>query len=257
MSTQYGIELGKTASQLNPRPEIVSIGGTIPTLAVPWTSAHSLAGQDNWWDEIGVVDIGGVSYYTNPNPDQGAGAQPNNSGARGCALYNTEFTDVSVEVIWPGVYASGQSGPVVCINPDEDAFGLCLYLEDFGGQWVHTLWDLGRKPNDLRPAAVAFADAHTSGDPVVLRMDVVGNNLKCYQDGVLLTLNNAVTGLPSDTYPIPSELAGSTVHGVSIDVNKNGPQVPNGATPEEIENFPYNRTGNLPAGVYPFTIMEL
>ena len=256
MSTEYGISLGAG--------EIVSTGGTIPTLAVPWISANTNTGASNWWDEIGVVDSGGVTYYTNPNPNQGAGAQPNNSGARSCAYYNTGFTDVSVEVTWYGVYNAGSSGPIVCINPDEEDFGLTFYIENFGGStgWVYVLWNVGRQPNDISPAALAQTSDHTSGVPVVLRMDVVNNNVKCYADGVLITLVNADTGLSSDTYAIPGPsfpngLSGSTMHGVSIDVNKNGPQPSQGSTPPEIIDFPYNRTGNLTVATYPVTITEL
>jgi hypothetical protein len=249
MSSQYGIELGAG--------EIVSIGGTIPTLGVPWISANTNTGASNWWDEVGVVNSGGVTYYTNPNPDQGAGAQPNNSGARGCAYYTTGFTDVSVEVTWYGVYDGGSAGPIVCINPNDSKFGLTLYYEDFGAFWAYFLWNVGRQPDDITIAASAIAPAHTSGVPVVLRMDVVSNSVKCYVNGSLITLLNAGTGLSSTTYPVPSGLVGSTLHGISIDVNKNGPQPPAGSTEPEIIAWPYNRAGNLTVAAYPATIVEL
>ena len=239
----------------------VMASGGIPH-KYPWISADTNAGASSWWDQVGIITSDGNTYYTNPNPDQGAAGQPNNSGARGCAYYTTGFTDVSVEVTWKGL-PSAQAGPVVCINPNDDKFGLALYYEDFGDYgYKYVLWNLGQEPNEITIAATASAPTHTPGVPVVLKMEVVGRFLTCYVDGSAISLVRNAAGPPaaSATYDIQTYAAGlygSTLHGISIDVNKNGSQPPAGSTEAERIAWPYDRSGNALVATYPITIAEI
>jgi len=190
-------------------------------------SAHTLPGQSNYWDVGGIVD----GFYTNTNPDQGAIAQPDNPGGR-CAFYeDTGAVDVDVSVLWPGNYSTqGNCGPIVCINPDVAAFGLCFYYEQllFGG--VYVVWLLGRQPSDITIHAFGAIGAgeHAEGDPLELKMSVRGDTVYCYANG-----NYRMACV------IPAALQGSTLHGVSIDVNG----VP-------------GRPANLPVAVAPHTVVR-
>ena len=173
-------------------------------------SNHLLS--DKWWNPCGVVN----GYYTNLAPDDGPIGKPDNPGARAGLHENTGQKNVSVEVVWYGNSQYG-AGPTVCINPDAKDFGLGFWYEKllYGGTLV--LWALGRQPSDIRMiACLNDAGYHTDGTPVKLRMDVIGNSVKCYRDNELMI-----------TETVPDELVGSTIHGLSVDVNAAQPRQPN------------------------------
>mgnify|MGYP003404851997 FL=1 len=168
--------------------------------------------SDKWWNPCGVVN----RYYTNLAPDDGPIGKPENPGARAGLHENTGVKNVSVEVVWCGNSQYG-AGPTVCINPDAKDFGLGFWYEKllYGGTLV--LWALGRQPSDIRMiACLNDAGYHTDGAPVKLRMDVIGNSVKCYRDNELMI-----------TETVPDELVGSTIHGLSVDVNAAQPRQPN------------------------------
>ena len=229
-----------------------AFGSIVDGNAVPLTSAHTLAGASDWWDPIGIVYDGGKQWFTNPNPDQGAAAQPSNSGARACAFNDTGFTDVSVSSTRHSA-VGGHSGPVVCINPDDTKFGLALFLEDFYGTGAlsYVLWELGRQPDDLDPILFAFAPNRVEGHDVVLRMDVEGGILKCYADDVLITWIGGSTTY--DISALAPGLLNSTLHGMSVDVNGDGPQT----AAMKLGTVPFERQGNIPCGIYPTVILPL
>lgn len=179
-----------------------TIDGVLPVLPW-WRSAHRLPGASSWWDRIGVV--GG--YWTNLDPDQGAAQQPDNSGARCAAWAETGSADVTVAVTWPGTTDTGSAGPMACIAPDADEFGLSFTLEPiYGGVWV--LWEMGRQPDDLTLIATSTAISHTPGTPRLLSMTVTGSVVTCRVDGAVLFVED-----------IPEPLQGSTLHGAAVDVN--------------------------------------
>ena len=72
--------------------------------------------------------------------------------------------------------------------------------------------------SDLTETWADLLDAgyHMDGTPVTLRMDVIGNSVKCYRDNELMI-----------TETVPDELVGSTIHGLSVDVNAAQPRQPN------------------------------
>jgi len=174
-------------------------------------SNHRLPGQSNWWNPCGIAD----GYFTNLAPDSGATGQPDIPGARAGLYEDTGIVNASVELTWNGVDHVG-AGPAACINPDADDFGLGLWFENniYGG--VVALWALGRRPSDIRLIATAPDAGYYSGQPIVLRMDVTGDIVKCYRDGDLMI-----------TETVPAELAGSAIHGLSVDVNGMSPRLPN------------------------------
>lgn len=182
----------------------LAVAGT--RLAVPsWRSCHHLPGASSWWDRCGIHN----GWFTNLNPDQGAIAQPNNSGAR-CAVYQeTGRANITVTTTWAGNHGGGVGGPMVCVDPDDNDFGLCfLYEYDlFDGTWV--LWAMGRQPDDLRVvASLNDPDAHVDEVDMVVSMVVDDGEVRCYADDVLKI-----------TEDIPAGLVGSTLHGIAVDVN--------------------------------------
>ena len=172
---------------------------------------YRLPGQSNWWNPCGIAD----GYFTNLAPDSGAIGQPDIPGARAGLYEDTGIVNASVELTWNGVDHVG-AGPAACINPDADDFGLGLWYENllYGGTVV--LWALGRQPSDIRIIALQNdAGYHTTGTPVTLRLDVTGDVVKCYRDNELMI-----------TETVPAELAGSTIHGLSVDINGMTPRLP-------------------------------
>jgi hypothetical protein len=222
------------------------------------TSFHTLTGASSWWDPIGTVVKDGKQWFTNPNPDQGPAAGSNGatgSGARAGVFTDTGLTDVSVSSTRHSA-PRGHSGPVVCINPDDTKFGLTLFLEDFFGTGAlsYVLWELGRQPSDIDLVASASAPNRVEGHDVVLRMDVEGGILKCYADDVLITFKHRYTDLVSTTYDISTLAPGllnSTLHGMSVDVNGDGPQT----DAMKLGTVPFERQGNIPCAIYPTLIL--
>ncbi len=217
------------------------------------TSFDTLAGASSWWDPIGTVVKDGKQWFTNPNPDQGPAAGSNGatgSGARAGVFTDTGLTDVSVSSTRHSA-PRGHSGPVVCINPDDTKFGLALFLEDFYGTGAlsYVLWELGRQPDDLDPILFAFAPNRVEGHDVVLRMDVEGGILKCYADDVLITWIGGSTTY--DISALAPGLLNSTLHGMSVDVNGDGPQT----DAMKLGTVPFERQGNIPCAIYPTLIL--
>ncbi len=174
-------------------------------------SNHLLPGASNWWNPCGVVN----GFYTNLAPDDGDIMQPDVPGARAGMYQDTGVSNVSVELVWRG-FDRYQAGPMVCINPDASDFGIGFWYEKliYGGTAV--LWALGRQPSNIRMIAQKNDSGyHASGSHMTLRMDVIGDVVKCYRDGVLMM-----------TETVPAELVGSTIHGLSVDVNKADPRLP-------------------------------
>lgn len=217
------------------------------------TSFDTLAGASSWWDPIGTVVKDGKQWFTNPTPNQDPAAGTNGStgsGARAGVFTDTGLTDVSVSSTRHSA-PRGHSGPVVCINPDDTKFGLALYLEDFYGNGAlsYILWELGRQPSDIDLVASASAPNRVEGHDVVLRMDVEGGILKCYADDVLITWIGGSTTYDIST--LAPGLLNSTLHGMSVDVNGDGPQT----AAMRAGTVPFERQGNIPCAIYPTLIL--
>ena len=211
----------------------ISSGGVVisfsgQSISVPrWRSLRNLEGASTWWDKCGIVD----GYITNLDPDQGAIGQPDNSGARGGLYYDTGYVNTSVTVRTTGYRTvDGGGAPLVCINPDAPELGLTMYYEpDFVfGQGFWVLWNLGRQPSDISVIS-SFQEDIADGTPLEIEMVVGGDTVYCYGNGELKI-----------TSTIPVALQGSTLHGISIDVNS----VP-------------GRPANLPVIEYPPTVRPI
>lgn len=189
----------------------LGLGGAVGVPA--WRSAHRLTGASNWWNPMGVVS----GHYANLAPDDGTPGQPDVPGARAALYQETGISEVTVSVTWPGVHANGVGGPMVCVNPDADEFGLAFVYEHdlFSGTWV--LWEMGRQPDDVAVlGSQNDPGGHTDETAVQLSIEVRGTQATCRVDGVSKIVAT-----------IPVALQGSTIHGVIVDVNAVTDRPPN------------------------------
>jgi hypothetical protein len=150
----------------------------------------------------------GCGDFTNLEPDLGAIMQPNNSGAR-CGIYQeSNDSDVTVTATWSGDHSAGVGAPMVCVNPNDDDFGLAFVYEYelFGGTYV--LWAMGRQPDDVRVVFAVNDPGHIDGAPIELAVRVSGSTVTCFADGGEILEDE-----------VPLGLRASTMHGLAIDVN--------------------------------------
>ena len=195
-----------------------------------WTSAHTA--DNTLWDAPGLIFSKGTYWWSNFYPSQ-LDALANNSGGRACVYQDAGSNNVSVEVIWSGLHST-QAGPVVCINPTNNDFGIGLSIKFDGSDWKYSLYKVGRNPTQMAEIGyLNLTTAHIEGTEVVLKIVVNSNNvLTYYADGVALTLDIGGTYALSST-----NLSASYLHGAVMQIEKND-----------------SRPGHLACAKFPFII---
>ena len=194
-----------------------------------WTSAHTA--DNTLWDAPGLIFSKGTYWWSNFYPSQ-LDALANNSGGRACVYQDAGSNNVSVEVIWSGLHST-QAGPVVCINPTDNDFGIGLSIKFDGSDWKYSLYKVGRNPTQMAEIGyLNLTTAHIEGTEVVLKIVVNSNVLTYYADGVALTLDIGGTYALSST-----NLSASYLHGAVMQIEKND-----------------SRPGHLACAKFPFII---
>lgn len=171
--------------------------GAVPT----WSQGYTL--NPLWWDELEILN----GTIVNPDPDDGAIAQQNNSGARACLYRNMPWSadGVRAHVELAGAHADvGHGAPIFCIDTADDDFGIGIFYEDGLNTWV--TWLIGRRPDQI-----SSIDSAAGGELDVRSYDVevVDNVITAYHEGVAVL-----------STPIPVNLQGNTTHGVLTDINE-------------------------------------
>lgn len=173
--------------------------------APAWNSAHLLPGQGDWWCAQGIVN----GYWTILNPDDNPPMQTDAPGARSCFFEEYGMSDVAIEATYVGHPESVIGGPLFCVNPDDNDFGLVYCYESGLFDGTHVLWQVGRRPDQVSVLA-SFAEpfAYAPEDPKHYRVTIEAGEVTCYCNGE-----------EKLTATVPAGLLGATKHGVELDIN--------------------------------------
>lgn len=237
LTTDTGLPLVGNGAPLNTRP----FGEIVDTLARPYTTGP-MGGlwrgfhQDHpdMFDQVGIVPGGvatigltrpgsGGGVYT-PNPDNTMGAydytdHPGTSAPGiGGAYLETHCESVAVSLTYGGHYAYGtglhtEATAALHVTPGTDLYALGCWFADLApGVGVGIIGGVCRPPEAITALDFTLFDI-VEGEHPVITCDSDGHGMIVLVDGVQVPFD----GVGLNRFPIPDELAGSTLHGFEID----------------------------------------
>lgn len=203
-----------------------------PSLGRDWTDCKSLS--PDHFEPLGVYNDGVVvaAPFTRPgiyDETPPSGHPPTDNRlfpAIGCAVIDTNTTEISVKIVWSGNHGVDhpppishvEGTPLLYVTPGNTRFGFGAWFSTLFGVPVIFAGYIGMPVETFEVVATArLPFEHYSGEPreIELRAQEAGK-VTVFVDGEQIDFGGDIGLQP---FVIDSELAQSTLHGIAVDAH--------------------------------------